>query len=335
MAVSWACAAFGAVCGDAITTAITMTSISLPEMRKNNYSDQLALGVLAAGGNFGFLIPPSIAFVIYGIITEQSVGALFMSGILPGILLAVLFCVAIYIVCLIDPKAGPAGKRLPFREMIKMPWGALTAILLILFVLGGIYAGFFTPTEAGALGAFGALILGVASRQLKRKQFSRAMVNTAATSGIIFILIIGANIFSTMLALSTLPVWLVHLITSFAVNRWVILCSILLLYIILGFFLDIMSILLVLLPIVTPVLKALGFDLVWMGALTVITVCMGQITPPVGIVVFAVAGTVKDVPMWTIFKGAMWFFYAMVICLIILVAFPQISLIIPNSMYGH
>jgi C4-dicarboxylate transporter DctM subunit len=332
MAVSMACAAFGAVCGCSITTAVTMTAIALPEMRRHNYSDRLSTGILAAGGNLGFLIPPSIAFIIFGIITETSIGHLFMAGILPGILLAVLFCIAIYIICRLDPKAGPASIRFSFREALKIPTGAWLMFLLVIIVLGGIYIGIFTPTEAGGIGAFATLVFGLAARRLPWNRFVNALVNTVKTSGMIFILIIGAIIFSSMLALSTLPFALVDFIQSFAVNRFVVLSAILLLFIILGFFLDIMSILLILLPVVFPVIKALGFDPIWFGVLTVVTVLMGQISPPVGIVVYSVSGVVKDVPVMAIFRGAFPFFIVMGICLVILVVFPQISLLLPHLM---
>ena len=207
-------------------------------------------------------------------------------------------------------------------------------IILMLIVLGGIYVGVFTPTEAGGIGAFGALVLGLAMRRLTWRRFGNALFNTIKTSGMIFILIIGAMIFSSMLALSTLPFALVDIITAISINRWIVLILILILFIILGFFLDIMSILLILLPVTTPVILALNFDPVWMGVLTIVTVLMGQISPPVGIVVYAVGGAVPDVPMMTIFKGAAPFFLATLVCLVILIIFPQISLLLPNLMFA-
>ena len=332
MAVSLACAAFGAVCGDSITTAVTMTSIALPEMRKNNYKDRLSTGTLAAGGNLGFMIPPSIAFIIYGIITETSIGHLFMAGILPGILLALAFCVAIYIICRMDPEAGPAAKRVPVKEALKIPAGAWLMVVLAILVLGGIYAGFFTPTEAGGCGAFITLVFGLVAGRLNWTRIKNSLVNTIKTSGMIFILIIGAIIFSRMLALSTLPFVITDTIAGMEINRYIILALILMVFVILGFFLDIMSILLIMLPVVSPVVSGLDFDLVWFGVLVVVTVLMGQISPPVGIVVFAVSGVVKDVPLMEIFKGAIPYFFVMAICLVLLIAFPQISLLLPDMM---
>lgn len=334
MAVSWAGAAFAAVCGCSITSAVTLTSIAYPEMKRHNYSDSLSTGILAAAGNVGFLIPPSIALIIYGIMTETSIGHLFMAGFLPGILLTILFMATIYIVCRINPKAGPAAPRMPFREaIIKMPAGAWITILLVIVVLGGIYGGLCTPTEAGAIGALVALIFGLASRRLSWSRFVNALVNTVSTSGMIFICVIGATIFGCMLGLSRITFVVVEIISELAVSHWIILIIVLLLYIFLGFFLDIMSILLILLPIVSPLLKGFGFDLVWVGVLTVITVLLGQISPPVGIVVYSVGGLLKnEVPMWTVFKGAFPFFLAMIVGLIILLLFPEISLLIPKAM---
>ncbi len=332
MAVSLACAGFSAVCGCSITTAVTMTAIALPEMRKHNYSDRLSTGILCAGGNLGFLIPPSIGFIIFGIVTETSIGHLFMAGIIPGIILALLFCVTIYVICRIDPKAGPASARLPLREMLKIPTGAWLMFALVIIVLGGIYAGVFTPTEAGGAGAFATLVFGLAARRLPWSRFVSALVNTVKTSGMIFILIIGATIFGSMLALSTLPFALVDIIEAVAINRYFVLVVILFIYIILGFFLDIMSILLILLPVTFPLTRALGFDPVLIGVLTIITVLMGQISPPVGIVVYSVSGIVKDVPVMTIFRGAMPFFFVMAISLVIFIAFPDISLLLPKLM---
>ncbi len=334
MASALACAAFGAVCGCSITTAVTMTSIALPEMRRHNYSDRLSTGILAAGGNLGFMIPPSIGFIIYGIVTETSIGHLFMAGILPGVLLALAFCVTIYIICRINPKAGPAGQRLPLKQSIKVPGGTWLMIILVIVVLGGIYAGIFTPTEAGGVGAFATLVFGIAARRLGWSRFVSALRSTIKTTGMIFILVIGATIFSRMLALSTVPFAVVGIIDDLEINRYLILAAMMIIFIIFGFFLDIMSILLIMLPVMFPIVTALGFDPVWFGVLVIVTVLMGQISPPVGIVVFAVSGVAKDVPVMEIFKGAMPYFGVMAICLVILAAFPQISLFLPGLMSG-
>jgi C4-dicarboxylate transporter DctM subunit len=326
MAVSVACAAMGAVIGSAITTAVTISPIALPEMRRYGYKDSLSAGAIAASGNLGCLIPPSVPLIIYGVMTETSIGHLFIAGIGPGILTMFLFCVIAYIISRIDPKAGPATPRAPLRQAIRLPAGVYIVIVIAIVCLGGIYAGFATPTEAGALGAFITLVFGLATRRLGWSGFRRAFSGALKTTGMIFMLIIGAMIFGGMLAMSGLPFKLVEVLTEMAVQPWVILVMILVIYIILGFFLDIMAILMILMPVLAPVFDAFGFDRVWIGVLTIMTALMGGITPPVGITVYALAGVIRDVPMWSIFKGVMPFFVMMIVALGLIIAFPDIAL---------
>lgn len=334
MAVSLMGGAFGAVCGDSITVSVTMTQICLPEMRKQKYKDVLSTGVLAASGNLGFLIPPSIAFIIYGIVTETSIGQLFVAGIFPGILLALMYCVFIYIWCLFDPKAGPAGKRASLRDCLRIPGGAWLMVILAVVVLGGIYQGFFTATEAGGAGAFVTFFFGVVTRRLNWVKIKRSLRNAILTTGMIFVLVIGANIFSRMLALSAVPFAIVDMVADLDVSLTLILAAILLIFVICGFFLDIMSVLLIMLPVISPILTHFGVDFIWFGVLVLVTVSMGQVTPPVGILVFAVGGVAQDISMVTIFKGALVFFIAMFVTLVILVAFPAISTYLPTAMAG-
>jgi len=326
MAVSVASAALGAVMGLAGTVSITVATISLPEMRKYGYKDVLSMGCIAASGVLGALIPPSIPLIIYGVMTETSIGHLFIAGIGPGLLTCVLFCLMSYIWCRIDPKAGAAIPRVPFREAIRLPSGLYVIILLAIVCLGGIYAGFATPTEAGALGSCVALLFGLVTRRMGWSNIARAFSGTARTTGMVFILIIGATIFGSMLALSGIPFKLVEVLKGMAVSPWVVLVMILVIYIILGFFLDIYSILLILMPVLAPVFKAYGFDPVWIGVLTIMTALMGEITPPFGINVFTLTGFVRDVPMWTIFKGALPYFLMMVVSLVLVIIFPDIAL---------
>ncbi|MFC1846018.1 TRAP transporter large permease [Chloroflexota bacterium] len=336
MATTGACAAFGAVCGDHIATAATMCSAALPEMRRYKYSDELSLGCIASGGNLGFLIPPSAAFIVYGFVTQVSVGQLFMAGILPGLLLTLLFWVAIYIQCRVNPKLALPGPKVGWVERLvslKDIWGIF---LLFVVVMGGIYAGFFTPTEAGAVGAAATFLLGLASRQLTWKKFVDALLETVKTTALIFLLIIGAMIFSTFLTITEITITLANFIEGWQVNPYIILATILIFYVITGFFMDIFALLIVSLPIVFPiVVTTLGFDPVYFGVLAVLTIVMGSISPPVGVVVFAVHGIVRDVPLFTIFRGCLPFLAAMFVCLIILTAFPEISLLIPNLMMPY
>ncbi|MBA7715327.1 C4-dicarboxylate TRAP transporter large permease protein DctM [subsurface metagenome] len=305
-------------------------------MRKHNYSDRLSTGILAAGGNLGFLIPPSIAFIIFGIITETSIGHLFIAGILPGLLLTLLFWLVIYLQCKINPAIAPPGPKSNWKERLKAIRGIWGIVLLFIIVMGGIYTGVFTPTEAGAVGAFATFLLGAVSRQLTWQGFVDALLETVKTTAMIFLLIIGAMVFSTFLTTTEVTITVGNLIEGWDVNRYVTLGVILIFYVITGFFMDIFALLLVSLPIVFPiVVGSLGFDPVLFGVLSVITIAMGSISPPVGVVVFAVYGIVQDVPLFKIFRGCMPFLVAMLVCLILLVAFPQISLVLPDLMLPY
>lgn len=326
MATSVACALLGALIAGAMVEALLSVSVALPEMRRCGYKDILSTGTIAGASNLAALIPPSVPLIIYGIMAQTSIGDLFIASIGAGILTMILFMVAIYIWCRIDPSAGPASTRVPLREMIRLPSGLYIAVVIAIVCLGGIYAGFATPTEAGAIGAFIALVFGVATRRLGWGGFTKAFRSMIRTTGMVFMLLIGAMIFANMLALSGIPFKLVDALTGMAVQPWVILAVIMLLYIILGFFLPILPILLILIPVTTPVFASLGFDLVWIGVLTVITMLIGTVTPPVGVLVFVIAGAVPDVPMWTIFKGVAPFFGMMIVALVLIIVFPDIAL---------
>ena len=332
MAVSVASAALGAVMGLAGTVSITVATIALPEMRKYGYKDILSVGCIAASGTLGCLIPPSIPLIIYGVMTETSIGHLFIAGIGPGVLTTLLFCLASYIFCRIDPTAGAAIPRVPIREAIRFPSGVYITILLAIVCLGGIYAGFATPTEAGALGACIALLFGLVTRRLGWSKIVSAFSGAMRTTGMVFILIIGATIFGGMMAMSGLPFKLVQVLTEMDVQPWLILVMILVIYVLLGFFLDIYSILLILMPVLAPVFKAFGFDPVWIGVLTILTALMGEISPPFGINVFTLGGFVRDVPMWTIFKGVIPYLAMMFVSLALIIAFPDIALFLVKLM---
>lgn len=332
MATTTAAAVFSAICGDSIATAVTIGSVALPEMKKRKYSDVLSLGCVAAGGNLGFLIPPSLGFIFYAILTEQSVGVLFISGIMPGILLTFLFIVTIWIWCKIDPGAGPASEKVGWHTRIKSLGGITGSIIIIVLILGGIYAGLFTPTEAGAIGVFGVLVVAVCKRSLGFKGFINAMFGTANLTGRVFILVTGAIIFSRFITLTEFPTKLAEVIVGLDVSPYLILIIVLVFYVMIGFVMDIMSIILLAAPILHPILTHLGFDPVWVAALTMVTILMGNISPPVGIVVYALSGFIDDVSVFTIFRGTLPFLGAMLIGLILMIAFPQISLFLPNLM---
>ena len=332
MAAVGGCTGFAAVCGDSIATAATMCKVALPEMRRYNYADQLSLGTISCGGMLGFMIPPSIPFILYGILTEVSIGSLFIAGIFPGLLIAFLFMAAIYITCRRNPSLGPAGPRASWRERVAALYRMWWILALFILVLGGMYGGIFTPTEAGAVGAFGALVFGLGKRQLTWKGFTASLSETGRLTGMIFMLIIGAMIFNRFLAITEIPFSLAHFVGGLPVPPIVVMSALLVMYVILGFFMAVIAVMILTVPIIYPVLLTMGIDPVWFGVLCVLTIMIGLVTPPVGIVVYAVGGLVKDVPLFTIFRGVWPFLYAMLIALVILIIFPQISLWLPSMM---
>lgn len=327
-----ACAGFAALSGSSVASAITMGRVTLPEMRRYHYDPRLATGVVAAGGTLGILIPPSTVLVIYGILTEQSIGKLFLAGFLPGLLLTALFILTVVIVCAVRPEFGPPRERASMRER----WAALRnagAFLVVLVAtIGGMYAGVFTVTEASAVGAGLTLAHAVWRRRLTWAALSDALLQTVRTTAMVFLILIGAHIFSPFLALSRIPVDLANALTALALPTLAVLVIILVVYIILGMFLEGFAILVLTVPIVFPIMLAMGLDPIWFGIFMVIVLEMGLISPPVGINVFVVKGIAEDVPMYRIFAGILPFWVAMMVCVAILIAFPQIALILPNTM---
>jgi len=328
----FACGGFAAICGDSLATAATMGTVALPEMKKFRYADSLATGCIAAGGTLGILIPPSMGFVIYGIITEQSVGKLFMAGLLPGILLSILFAVTIGIRTKLNPSLGPAGSRTTLSHKFNALKGVWGVIALFLLVIGGIYLGFFSPTEAGGIGATGALILTFLSKRFSWPKIMDGLLETGRMTAMIFVILIGVAILGYFIALSGIPLELSRFIVSLQTSRYIILALVLFLYLILGMLMNIIPMIMLTLPIIFPTIIALGFDPIWYGVVMVIMMEMGQITPPVGINVFVIYGVAKDVPMEKIFRGILPFLIAEVIILIILIIFPEIALLLPESM---
>ncbi len=326
------CAGFAAICGDSMATAGTMGSVSVPEMRKYGYQDSLATGCVAAGGTLGILIPPSIGFIIYGLITEQSIGKLFMAGILPGIALASIFSIIIYIRCRRNPALGPPGPKTSFSEKINSVKDVWPILTLFLVVIGGIYLGIFTPTEGGGIGTLVALILGLLKRSLSRKGFYSACLEGMALTATIFGIVIGVKILEYFIGVSEISLRLADIVTSMHVSRWIIFIFILFIYLILGMVMNIIPMVMITLPIIYPTVVALGFNPIWFGVVMVIMMEMGQITPPVGVNVFVIAGIAKDVPMARIFKGIFPFVIGMAVMIFILCLFPNIALILPNSM---
>ena len=339
-----ACAGFAALSGSSVASAVTMGRVALPEMKRYKYSDRLATGAIAAGGTLGILIPPSTGFVIYAILTEESIGRLFLAGVIPGILLAGMFMLTIFIQVAFKPEIGPAARRYTWREK-RIALGRAMSILFIIFVsIGGIYGGVFTPVEAAAVGAVLAVFFA-----LLRKRFSPGIVhsvllNTVNTSVMIYFIIIGAAIFSPFLALTQIPDSLAAALTGYDLGPVTLLFIVLIAFIALGTFLDGFAMMVLILPIVLPIIEqsqvpaflelrpdSSDFN-VWFGVIMVIILEMALISPPVGMNVFVVKGVAPDVAMRDIYIGILPFWIAMMICLVILVAFPQISLFLPNTM---
>ncbi|MBM3211992.1 TRAP transporter large permease [Candidatus Poribacteria bacterium] len=332
MATVGGCAGFAAICGSSVATAATMGVVALPEMKRFKYADTLATGVLAAGGSIGILIPPSICFVVYGVITEQSIAKLFAAGIFPGLLEATLYIITIYILCRRDPHLGPRGLSVSLKGKLLSLKGISGVLALFIFVMGGMYMGVFTPTEAGGIGAFGAFLLMVGKRAFTRSNFIDSLMETGGITAMIMFIMLGAMIFGYFLTISKIPMDMAEQIAGLPVSRYIILTGILLLFIFLGCLMDTLAIILLCVPIFYPVILALGFDPIWFGVIMVRISEIGVITPPVGINVYTLKGVAKDVPLENIFKGIFPFLIADFVSLPILIAFPQISLFLPSLM---
>lgn len=327
------CAGFSAVCGDSIATAVTMGTVALPEMKKKKYNPGLATGCIAAGGTLGILIPPSAGFIFYAIVAEESIGKLFMAGLIPGVMLTFLFMAYIFIATKRNPALGPPGESSTFKEKIVSLKGVIGMIFLIVLILGGILTGLFSPTEGGAVGAFGAFIFALAKRKLTLKSLMLSLQTTVNVTCMLMSILIGVAVLGYFLAATRLPFELAAFVTGLDVGRYVILLGVVVLYIILGCIMNVIPIILLTLPAILPTVLSLGFDPIWFGVITVLLMQMGQITPPIGINLFAINGVAKDVPIETIAKGVLPFFVCMLVAVLLLVIFPQIALFLPNLLF--
>ena len=326
-----ACACFASLCGSAAASAVTMGRVALPEMRRFKYDDSLATGTVASGGTLGFIFPPSAGLVIYGLLTEQAIGRLFLAGVIPGIILTLLFLATIWIVTTLRKEAGPAGPRAGSRERIRTLKQSIGIIAIIFMTIGGMYAGLFTPIEASGFGAGLTLIVALLRGKLNWTVLKAIVLQTSAT---IFLILMGAYVFIPFMTLSQLPEIMVRFLLSFDVGTMGILVIIIVTYLLLGTFMEDISMLILTLPVVMPVLKALDVDLIWFGVVAVLIIQMGILSPPVGLNVFIVKGIVPDVPMYTIFRGIWPFWYAMGLLIVLLLMFPQLALFLPNRMFG-
>lgn len=331
IATQTACAVFGAICGSNTATAATMGAIALPEMKKYKYDTSLATASIAAGGVLGVLIPPSVIFIVYGMATEQSIGKLFIAGILPGLLLMFLYQAVIYFLTRRKPELGPAGPRFSWRERLSALRGGLAEVLIVFALsMGGLFAGWFTATEAGAVGAMGVLLAALAGRNLSWEKFKKSLYDTTRTSAMIMLLVAGSIIFGRFMAISRVPFELAGWAGTLDLPPFIIMGIILLIYLILGCFIDALALILLTIPIFYPIaVGMLGYDPIWFGVIIVLVVAMGVITPPVGMNVYIIKGIAPDVPLEVIFRGIWPFLLAIIVCLAILIAFPQIATVLP------
>lgn len=325
MAAIAGCSGFAAVCGDSMATAVTMGSVSLPEMKRKNYSSGLACGALAAGGTLGILIPPSVGFIFYALVTEESVGKLFVAGMVPGMLLAFMFMASIWCLALIRPDLAPRGEAFSWREKLVSLRGVVGMLVLFVVILGGILAGIFSPTEGGGIGVVGSVVIMLVRRRLSWQAIKRSCDQTVSITARLLMILIGVGILGYFLAASRLPFELAQLVTQNGLNRYLVLASIMGLFALLGCLMNVIPMILLTLPAIFPTVTALGFDPIWFGVLTVIIMEMGQITPPIGVNVFAISSVAEDVSMGAIFLGIVPFFICMVICLVLLTVFPQLA----------
>jgi len=328
-----ACSGFAAICGSSVATAATLGRVALPEMHRYGYDEKLATGSVAAGGTLGFLIPPSIGFVVYGILTEQSIGKLLISGFLPGFLLAGSYVLIIVGWALIKPDLAPAvPRRASFAEKMKALINTWELVAVFLLVMGGIYLGFFTPTEAGALGAFFLFVVTLWKRKLTWAALVEALMATTRVSVMIFVILAGAYVFTYFMALTQLPMNLASWLSGLDLSPYVILSIMLVGYLVLGCFLDATSMMVLTLPVIFPTILQMGFNPIWFGVISVLMMEAGLITPPLGLNIFVIAG-VADVPMETVFKGALPFLLAVFLVVVLVTAFPQIALFLPGIMH--
>jgi C4-dicarboxylate transporter DctM subunit len=332
MATVGACAGFAAICGSSVATGAAMCAVALPEMRRYRYADSLSTGSIAAGGTLGIMIPPSIIFVLYGILTEQSIGKLLMAGIVPGLVETLLFMIAIAIVTALKPSLGAPGPRAPWSARLLAVRDIWEVLVLFLIVIGGIYVGLATPAESAAFGAVGALVFGLLKRTLTRRGLLAALDVTVRTTAMVFFIVIGADLFNYFMALSQMPMRLAGWLSLMQVPPVVVLWTIIVTYIVLGALMDELAMILLTVPIFFPIVKSLGYDPIWFGVVIVVVVQIGLIAPPIGLNVFVIGGMARDVPLATIYRGILPFLAMQIVLLVLLTLWPRLALILPSTM---
>jgi tripartite ATP-independent transporter DctM subunit len=325
-----ACAGFGAICGSSLATTATMARVAMPEMQRFNYSTAFAAGTVCAGATLGILIPPSVIMVIYGIMTEQSIGALFAAGVIPGLVAMGFYMLASVWVTSRHPEYGPPGERASWADRLKAMRSIWGVVLLFAIVMGGMYGGFFTPTEAAGVGAMGGFLFALARRSLTLPVLRDVLVESARTSAMLFLIVIGASLFANFLNFTELPNALKDFVTQFQINPIVVIVAICAIYVVLGTAMESLSMMLLTVPIFFPLVTSLGFDPVWFGILVVCVIEISLITPPVGMNIFVLSSVMPQVPTTTIWRGVVPFIYADILRMAVLIAFPSITLFLPK-----
>ena len=325
-----ACAAFAAISGSSVATAATFSTVAYPEMRRFDYPPSLAAGTIAAGGTLGAMFPPSTVLVVYGIITEQDIGKLFMAGVIPGLIAVVMYILTLALIGVVRPGLLPRGARSSWRERFSALKDIWASVLLFVFVIGGLYGGLFTPTEAGGMGAGGAFLIGIGRRRLSHAAVLRSLLQATRTAAAVFTVLIGALLFGYFLTITGTPQKVTEALTGLGLGRYGVLMLILLMYLILGCLMDAMAMIILTVPIVFPMITALGFDPIWFGVIIVMTVELGLIHPPVGMNVFVIKSVVGELRFSTIFRGVAPFIVTDLIRLALLVAFPILATWLPG-----
>ena len=332
MATVMACAGFGSVCGSSIATAATMTKVAYPSMKEHGYSGQLAAGAIAAGGTLGILIPPSTILVIYGLVTETNIGKLFAAGFIPGILAVVMMCLTIAFLTWRKPELGPAAERSSWAERLSAFRDVWAVAVLFVVVMGGIYGGVFTTTEGAGVGAFGAFLIALLRGSLNFKVTLEILTDSARTTGMLFMILVGALVFANFMNFTSMPNDLKNLVSSYNISPLTVMIFICAIYVILGAAMEELSIVLLTLPVFFPLVVSLGFDPVWFGIVIVLVVMIGLISPPVGMNMFVVRNMLPELSTMTVFKGVLPFVYTLIAVLALLVAFPDIALFLPQAL---
>ncbi len=327
-----ACGGFAAICGSSVATAATFSKVAYPEMRAFGYPQSFATGVIAAGGTLGIMIPPSTVLAVYGLITEQDVGKLFIAGVLPGVLAVAMYMITITMIGMVRPAFLPAGPRSSWKERLAGLRGIWATLLLFAFVIGGLYGGLFTATEAAGAGAGGAFIIGAARGRLSWEDIYRSLLETTRVTAAVFTVLIGAILFGYFLTVTQTPQKVTEFLTGLGLGRYGVLSLIMIMYLVLGCLMDALAMIIITVPIIFPVIKELGFDPIWFGVIIVMTVELGLIHPPVGMNIFVIKSVVEDVKISTIFYGVLPFIVTDILRLIILIAFPVIALYLPSKM---